>query len=146
MAENRTTDPATRDPDCVFCRIIAGELPGTFVARTDRAVAFMDIAPATRGHVLVVPVRHAPDLMAAEPDDVTAVALLAQDIARRATKRLGADGVNLFQSSGAAAWQEVFHLHVHVVPRYVGDPLVLPWSGRAGDPEQIRAAATELGG
>lgn len=132
------------EPDCIFCKIIAGQIPGTVVAESDRAVAIMDISPATRGHALVLPRTHTPDLLSAPAEDLTAVTLLAQQLARQAKARLGADGVNLLQSSGPAAWQTVFHLHVHVIPRYAGDPLKLPWNPAPGDPEEIAAAATAL--
>lgn len=137
---------ATRDPDCLFCKIVAGELPATRIAESDRAVAFMDINPATRGHALVVPRTHTPDLLAADPDDVAACALLAQQVARRAHDALEPDGVNLLQSTGAAAWQTVFHLHLHVIPRYAGDPLRLPWTPAPGDPDEIAAAGAALRG
>lgn len=130
--------------DCVFCEILAGNIPGTFVAETERAVALMDISPATRGHVLVIPRAHTPDLLHIPADDLHAVALLTQQMARRVTERLGAVGVNILQSTGAAAWQTVFHLHVHVIPRYPDDPLRLPWVPTPGDQAEIAAAAAEL--
>jgi histidine triad (HIT) family protein len=133
-----------RDPDCLFCKIIAGELPAQRVDEDERTVAFMDISPATRGHALVVPRAHAADLLAVEPDDLAATALAAQRLARRAVQRLGAQGVNLLNSCGASAWQTVFHLHVHMIPRYAGDPLRLPWVPAGGDPDEIAAAAELL--
>ncbi len=132
------------DPDCLFCKIIAGEIPGQIIAEDERTVAFMDINPATRGHALVVPRRHAVDVLEIEPDDLAATVLAAQHLARRVTERLGADGVNLINSCGSAAWQTVFHLHIHVIPRYEGDPLQLPWVPAPGDPDEIAAAAGEL--
>ena len=113
--------------DCLFCRIARGEIPARTVREDERTVAFLDIAPATRGHLLVIPRAHAADLTEIPPDDLAACALAAQDLARRVLGRLGADGVNLIQSNRAAAWQSVFHFHVHVIPRYVGDGLQAPW-------------------
>jgi histidine triad (HIT) family protein len=130
--------------DCLFCKIVAGEIPAQIVHADARTVAFMDIAPATRGHCLVVPRVHTDDLLTADPEDVTACALAAQELARRAYEDLGAAGVNVLQSSGAPAWQSVFHLHFHVIPRYAGDPLVLPWRHAQGDTEEIAAAAAQL--
>jgi histidine triad (HIT) family protein len=132
------------DSDCLFCRIAAGELPANRVHEDDRTVAFMDINPATRGHALVIPRAHATDVRDVSPEDLAACASTAQLVARRAFERLGAEGVNLFNSSGAAAWQTVFHFHVHVIPRYSGDPMRLPWVPSPGDPDEIRAAAEEL--
>ena len=134
------------DPDCIFCKIVKGELPATIVDEDERTLAFMDIAPATRGHALVIPRAHSVDLLNVDASDLSAVSLAAQRLAGRAKERLGADGVNLLNSCGRAAWQTVFHFHVHVIPRYEGDPLRLPWVPGEGDPEQIAAAAQELSG
>jgi histidine triad (HIT) family protein len=132
------------DPDCIFCKILAGELPARIVDEDERTVSFMDINPATRGHVLVIPRRHARDLLSVEQDDLTAVTAAAARLAARMTERLGAVGVNLINSCGAAAWQTVFHFHVHVIPRYEGDAMRLPWIPAPGDPAEIDAAAQEL--
>ena len=137
---------AARDPDCLFCKIVAGEIPSTIVAEDERTIAFMDINPATRGHALVIPRAHARDVHDIEAEDLEAVALSAQRIAARALEKLGADGVNLLNSSGAAAWQTVFHFHVHVIPRYEGDPLRLPWVPGSGDTEEVAAAGALLAG
>jgi histidine triad (HIT) family protein len=134
------------DPDCIFCKIVAGEIPATRVAEEERAIAFMDISPATRGHVLVIPREHAVDLTEVGPEDLAACARLAQRVARRQLDVLGADGVNLLNSCGAAAWQTVFHFHIHVIPRYEGDPLRLPWVPEPGDPDAIAATGRELAG
>jgi histidine triad (HIT) family protein len=132
------------DPDCIFCKILAGDLPARIVDEDARTIAFMDIAPATRGHALVIPRAHSTDLLDVDPEDLGAVALAAQRLAGRAKERLGADGVNLLNSCGRAAWQTVFHFHVHVIPRYDGDPLRLPWVPSEGDRAEIEAAAQEL--
>ena len=134
------------DPDCLFCRIVAGEIPATRIAEDDRTVAFMDINPATRGHVLVVPREHANDLLAIDPEDLAAVAKTAQRVAATMPDRLGADGVNLLNSCGREAWQTVFHFHMHVIPRYAADPLRLPWMPEPGDRTEIAAAARDLEG
>ncbi len=133
-----------RDPNCLFCKIVAGELPATIVDEDELTVAFMDINPGTRGHALVVPRNHAATLLEIDGVDLSATMLAAQRLARRVTERLGADGVNLLNGCGAAAWQTVFHFHVHVIPRYAGDPLTLPWRPAPGDPEEIAAVAAEL--
>ncbi len=133
-----------RDPDCIFCKILDGELPASIVGEDERTITFMDIAPATRGHALVIPRTHTPDLLSIDPDDLAAVAIASKRQAVLVRERLGADGVNLVNSCGAVAWQTVFHFHVHVVPRYADDPLRLPWVPTPGDPEEIAAAAQEL--
>jgi len=132
------------DPDCLFCKIAAGEIPATVVREDERTIAFMDINPATRGHTLVIPRTHARDLWTVDPVDLAACAAAAQDVARRVRDRLGAEGVNLMNSCGEAAWQSVFHFHLHVIPRYGGDPLQLPWTPAPGDMDDIAAAGSEL--
>ena len=133
-----------RDPDCIFCKIVAGELPARIVDEDERTIAFMDIAPATRGHALVIPREHSADLLDVPAEDLAATLAAAQRLAARVGQRLGADGVNLLNACGAAAWQTVFHFHVHVIPRYSDDPLRLPWTPAQGDPDEIAAAAEEL--
>jgi histidine triad (HIT) family protein len=132
------------DPECLFCKIVAGELPSQIVDQDDRTVAFMDINPATRGHALVVPRRHAKNLLEIEVDDLAATTIAAQRLARRAAERFDVDGINLLNSCGAAAWQTVFHFHIHVIPRYADDPLRLPWTPGPGDADEIAAAAEQL--
>jgi histidine triad (HIT) family protein len=133
------------EQDCIFCKIVAGELPATIVDEDERTIAFMDINPATRGHALVIPRAHTPDLLSIDSHELGAVAGAAQRLAARAKQCLAADGVNLINSCGAAAWQTVFHFHIHVVPRYEDDPLRLPWVPSPGDPAEIASAAKALG-
>jgi histidine triad (HIT) family protein len=137
--------PAT-DPDCIFCKIVAGDLPATVVAEDERTIAFMDISPATRGHALVIPRAHHRNLLEIDGEDLAACAAMAQRLARGATDALGADGVNVINSCGSAAWQTVFHFHLHVIPRYDDDPLRLPWTPAPGDQDEIQAAGAELKG
>jgi histidine triad (HIT) family protein len=108
--------------DCIFCRILAGSVPGTFVYRDDECAAFMDIQPVNPGHLLVIPTRHAAEL--AELDEGTAGRMM--QVAQRLAAALRAsglrcEGVNLLLADGAAAMQEVFHTHLHVFPRFRGD-------------------------
>ncbi|WP_029089527.1 HIT family protein [Brevibacterium album] len=132
--------------DCVFCEIVAGESPAVRVYEDERTLAFMDIFPGTDGHLLVIPRLHSRDLLEIGAEDLTAVTLAAQRIARVVVEELGADGVNLLNCCGAEAWQSVYHFHLHVVPRYADqskDALVPPWRpGISGD----RALLEELGG
>ena len=133
-----------RDSECIFCRIVAGELPASVIERDAQTLTFMDIAPATRGHALVIPTRHVADLWEITSEELSAVTVAAQRQALRVRDRLGAAGVNLINSCRAEAWQTVFHFHMHVIPRYTGDPLRLPWTPAAGDPAEIAAAARAL--
>lgn len=133
-------------PDCLFCKILAGDLPAQIVDEDERTLSFMDINPATPGHALVIPRAHAADLYELPADDMVATALAAQRLALRARDALGAAGVNLLNACRPAAWQTVFHYHVHVIPRYSDDPLKLPWIPRGGDAEAIAANAAKLRG
>lgn len=132
------------EPDCLFCKIVAGEIPATVVAEDERTITFMDINPATRGHALVIPRAHARDLLDIGADDLQACAVAAQRIAARMPEALGADGVNVLNSCRPAAWQTVFHFHIHVIPRYDGDPLRLPWIPSPGEMDEITAAGEAL--
>jgi histidine triad (HIT) family protein len=132
------------DPDCIFCKIVAGELPSQRVDEDELTIAFMDINPATRGHALVIPRRHAKDLIEIEAEDLQATVVAAQRLARTMRERLEPDGINLLNSCGPAAWQTVFHFHIHVIPRYAGDPLRLPWTPGPGDADEIAATAEQL--
>jgi histidine triad (HIT) family protein len=132
------------DPDCIFCKIVAGELPATVVDEDERTIAFMDINPATRGHALVVPREHARNLLEVDDADLAATFAAARRLAAKISDRLEPAGVNLLNSCGSAAWQTVFHFHVHVIPRYDNDPLRLPWRPAPGDPDEISATAEAL--
>ena len=132
------------DPDCIFCKIVAGQIPATRVHEDERTIAFMDINPGTRGHLLVIPREHAVDLLQISDPDLEACARTAKLMAGRVKERLHADGVNLLNSCGRAAWQTVFHFHMHVIPRYAGDPLRLPWHPAPGERDEIAAAAAAL--
>lgn len=133
------------DP-CIFCAIVAGEIPATRVREDDQTLAFMDTAPATPGHALVVPKRHSEDLWSIAPEDLAATARAAQEVARLARDNLGAAGVNLLNSCRPEAWQTVFHFHIHVIPRYADDPLRLPWIPAPGDEDEIARAGAKLRG
>jgi histidine triad (HIT) family protein len=130
--------------DCIFCKIVAGQIPAQIVDEDEQTLAFMDIAPATRGHALVIPKQHASDLWEIDEEQFAAVARAAHRLAQRVKGRLEPDGVNLINSCRPQAWQTVFHLHVHVIPRYSGDPLQLPWVPAAGDATEIAAVAAQL--
>jgi histidine triad (HIT) family protein len=107
--------------DCVFCGIISGARPSALVAEDDAAVAFLDIRQAVSGHVLVVPRRHTPTIYELSPEDGAALMSLAVRVARAVRDTLEPEGMNLWQSNGAVAGQEVDHVHLHVHPRRTDD-------------------------
>jgi histidine triad (HIT) family protein len=130
--------------DCLFCKIVAGEIPATKVHEDDRTIAFMDINPVTRGHLLVVPRTHSRDLLEIDPQDLAATMEAVQLVAAKAARAVGADGVNVVNNCGSAAGQTVFHFHVHVVPRRGGDDFHVPLGGPPGDREEIAATAEAI--
>jgi histidine triad (HIT) family protein len=132
--------------ECIFCKIVAGELPAQKVDEDEHTIAFMDLNPWTRGHALVIPREHTENLYEIGDDELGRTAVAAKRLAKRMKERLGCDGVNLLNSCEQAAWQTVFHFHVHVIPRYDDDPLQLPTRPREADAEDLEAVANELRG
>jgi histidine triad (HIT) family protein len=130
--------------DCLFCGIVEGTIPSETVDSDERTVSFMDINPATPGHALVVPRAHSADLMDVGPEDLAASIAAAQRLARRMDEVLEPDGFNVLNACRPAAWQTVFHFHLHVIPRYEDDPLKLPWIPRGGEADEIAAIAERL--
>jgi len=130
--------------DCIFCRIVAGKAPAEVVAQDDRALAFMDINPATDGHTLVVPRTHAEDIWDLEPEDGRAVWTLAQEVAAAIRAGLEPDGLTLFQANRKAGWQDVFHFHLHLVPRWGDDGLIRPWRSEGSRRAGVEAAAAKI--
>jgi histidine triad (HIT) family protein len=130
--------------DCIFCGIVAGDFPAQIVDSDEHTVAFMDINPATRGHALVVPRTHAADLMEISSEDLERTMVAARRLAQKLERTLEPDGFNVLNACGPAAWQTVFHYHLHVIPRYEDDPLKLPWIPRGAPEEEIAAIADRI--
>jgi histidine triad (HIT) family protein len=128
----------------LFCGIVAGDVSSETIDSDERTVSFMDINPATPGHALVVPRAHSKNLLEIDREDLEATAIAAQRLAKRMGEQLGADGINVINACGPAAWQTVFHFHLHVIPRYEDDPLELPWVPESGDPDEIAKVAEKL--
>lgn len=126
--------------DCLFCRIAEGAIPAQVIAESERALAFMDIAPAQPGHALVIPRRHVADALEATPADLADVWELAGAVGRAAEQAVGATGVSFLSLARPDGGQTVFHLHVHVVPRTAGDGFAL-WPHVPGDPDAIAMRA-----
>jgi histidine triad (HIT) family protein len=132
--------------DCLFCGIVAGDVPAQIVDSDEHTVSFMDINPATRGHALVVTRAHATDLMDVSDEDLEHTMIAARRLARRMDETLEPDGFNVLNACRPAAWQTIFHYHLHVIPRYEDDPLKLPWIPRGAEPEEIAAVADTIRG
>ncbi|MCB0865980.1 MAG: HIT family protein [Solirubrobacterales bacterium] len=133
-----------RDPTCIFCAIVAGEAPAEVLDEDEHTVTLMDINPATKGHALVIPREHSEDLLAISEEDLRHTAVAAQRIAKRMERALEPDGFNLINACRVAAWQTVFHFHIHVIPRYEDDPLKLPWIPRGADMDEIASIAATI--
>lgn len=129
--------------DCAFCDIVSNR-EGQIVDEDEQTLAFMDINPATRGHVLVVPKTHRRDIWELDEVEAKAVMATAWRIAKVIRVALEPDGLNLVQANGGAAFQDVFHFHLHVIPRYVGDKVVKAWDSAPGSPEEIRQTAEAI--
>ena len=104
---------------CIFCRIVAGEAPGYFVYEGARVVAFLDIDQAAPGHLLIVPRVHVAHWWELSAEDAARIAVIARPLMRALLRAMGADGVRVLQTNGRAAGQDVFHVHVHLIPRWV---------------------------
>ena len=104
--------------DCIFCKIIAGEIPSSKVYEDDRVIAFLDISEVTRGHTLVVPKEHFRNVLDMDADSTSQLFARVPDIARKVMKATGAKGMNILNNNEEIAGQTVFHTHVHLAPRY----------------------------
>jgi histidine triad (HIT) family protein len=116
--------------DCIFCKIVAGAVPGTRVYEDEDILAFMDIGPVAKGHTLVIPKAHIDSISDAPAAALQKLILIVQRIARAQIAGLGADGVNVTQANGAAAGQVVPHLHFHVIPRSLADGHDWNWKAK----------------
>ena len=132
--------------DCIFCAIVAGEAPAQLVDSDDRTVSFLDINPFTPGHALVIPREHAADLTEISDEDLEATTRAARRLTQKMAETLEPAGFNILNSCGAAAWQTVFHFHLHVIPRYEDDPMRLPVIPRGGDMDEIARLAGKIRG
>ena len=131
---------------CIFCAIVDGSAPSWKIHEDEHSIAFMDINPATDGHVLVIPRRHVKDLWEIGEDDAHSVMSATLTVSHMIRDALRPDGMNILHATGAVAFQTVFHFHLHLVPRFKGDPLKLPWIPRPGDPARIEELAALIRG
>lgn len=130
--------------DCIFCKIIAGEIPCFKLYESDDTLAFMDINPANEGHALVIPKEHFADVQAVSNAAISSTVITAKMIAAAIEKTLSPDGINLLQCNGPAAAQSVLHFHMHVLPRREGDELKLNWGLESGDMDAIGQLAERI--
>lgn len=129
---------------CIFCKIIAGEVPSFKLADDARSFAMLDINPINPGHTLVLSRHHAPTLPASRDEDLAAVMAMARRLAAAIERALAPDGINLVQANGPGAAQSVQHFHLHIVPRRLGDDLKMNWEQRPGDRAALAAMAERI--
>ncbi|MDP6873536.1 MAG: HIT family protein [Alphaproteobacteria bacterium] len=125
------------DTDCIFCKIIAGEIPSFKLYEDERTFAMMDINPFNDGHCLVITKAHAVNLLDADAADLAAVLPTVQKVARAVETALEPEGINIIQANGPAAGQTVFHYHCHVFPRLLNDGALLNWGHTPGDMARV---------
>jgi len=131
--------------DCIFCKIVQGEIPAIKVYEDDKVLAFMDINPLNDGHTLVVPKQHAETILEIAAEDLTAVIQVVQKVALAIEKGLKPDGLTVIQLNKKASGQVVPHLHIHLIPRFENDGLTISkWQLVAGDMEKIKQVAEEI--
>lgn len=124
--------------DCIFCKLANGDIPTNSIYEDDDFKVILDAAPATKGHCLILPKEHFADLLEADETVLAKALPLAKKIAKRQKEVLGADGVNILQNNGSEAGQTVFHLHIHIVPRYEGEKEILTWGHQEFSEEETK--------
>jgi len=131
--------------DCIFCKIVANELPSTRIYEDEKVLAFMDINPVAHGHCLLIPKGHYQDIHAIPEDLLRDLIAAAKPLARAVASGMKADGLNLIQSNGRAALQLIDHFHMHFLPRWENDSLKFgSWEARQGDMKVIEEAAAAI--
>ena len=133
----RTRNPTSFAVDCTFCKILDGSLPSWRIYEDEHTIAFLDKGHTTRGHTLVVPRRHAADIWELSEAEAQAVMRAVHRVARLLRERLPLRGLNITQSNGVAAWQEIFHCHIHLIPRYGDDNYRPPWRSTHPTAQQL---------
>ena len=111
--------------DCLFCKIINKEIPANIIYEDDKVLAFLDVSPVHKGHTLIIPKEHHPNLLEMPDQSLAEVATTAQRLAKAIKEATNADGFNITQNNGAVAGQSIFHFHLHIIPRFAGDGLEL---------------------
>jgi len=132
------------DPDCIFCKIVAGEIPCFKLYEDAETLAFMDINPVHDGHCLVIPKAHSANVFEIMPEDFAAAARATTKAAKAVNAALQSDGINLIQANGEGAGQSVQHFHIHVLPRRMNDGLLVNWELKPGDRDHIAAVAARI--
>lgn len=135
-----------KQDNCIFCKLANGDIPTNTIYEDEDFRVFMDAAPATKGHALVVPKNHYADIYDMEPDILGKAAKVAQKVVKHATKVLGCEGYNLMQNNGAVSGQTVFHFHLHLIPRYenMDNTHLLSWTPGTATSEELKELSASL--
>ena len=130
--------------DCIFCKIANGEIPSNKIYEDDAFVGILDVAPATKGHTLVIPKKHYDDFFAMTPEEAAEAVKRARKVAGILNDKLQPDGMNMTQNNGTVAGQTVMHFHMHLIPRYLSDPEQINWKPDPADPEVLKTVYKEI--
>ena len=134
--------------NCIFCKIISGEIPSAKIYEDEKVFAFLELNPLAKGHTLLIPKKHAQDIFDISQEDLKDIIAAAQKISLKLKETFGAEGVNLVQRSGKAAEQGVFHFHLHIIPRKIGDGIEMDrwWfeKAEAAFLEDLKVAAEKI--
>ncbi len=132
--------------NCIFCKIIKGEIPSASLYEDADFKAIMDISPAAKGHVIILSKRHAANLYELDDETASRAILVARKLAKAIAEELQCDGINLLQNNGEAAGQTIFHFHIHLIPRYRGDQVRMTWVHGAYEEGEAAALAATIAG
>lgn len=135
-----------RDENCIFCKIANGGIPSATVYEDDAFRVILDLSPASKGHALILPKEHAKDICEADEKTAARILPLAARIGAAMQRSLGASGFNVVQNNGSSAGQTVFHLHVHVIPRYEDGPAMVTWTPGKAESDELQQIAEQLKG
>ena len=135
-----------KDDNCIFCKLAGGDIPTNVIYEDESFTVFLDSAPVTRGHALIVPKNHATNLYELPDEEASKIFVLAKKLATKMTETLHCDGFNLMQNNGSVAGQSVFHFHLHLIPRYIGDgqEKMTQWKPAGLAEEEIQEICREL--
>ena len=131
--------------DCIFCKIANGEIPSATVYEDKDFRVIMDISPASEGHMIILPKEHAANVFELSDEIASKIYVLAKKLAKALKEELDCDGINILQNNGEAAGQTVFHLHMHVIPRYYSDDISIRWNQGESNSESLAEFAQNIG-
>ena len=134
-----------KDDNCIFCKLAGGDIPTATVYEDDLFRVVLDTNPASKGHALVLPKDHYKDICGIDEELAGKAMVLAAKVGQAQMKALGSAGFNIVQNNGPAAGQTVFHLHIHVIPRYEGGPEMVCWEPGISDPGELASTASAIG-